>query len=754
MAPPRAAGDTIPCGARRHPARRATQPGAQRRPARRANHPGGAQRQRSPPARRYCGTVRPDSLVRLRSTGTEIVLSLSDDRLPQIVHWGADLGDAEVDLTPIGPGEPHVEALGDLGILKEQSHEWSGTPGLSGHRSGRDFSTLFVPVSAATDATSVRVESKDIDAGLALVVEVEMLPGGLVRTRLALTNEADGEYTVDSLAPALPVPLRATELLDFAGRWTKERIPQRSAFTVGTHLRQNRRGRTGFDASLVLAAGTPGFDFAHGDVWGVHTAWSGNHSTLAERSTTGLGMLSGGELLLPGEVRLGTGETYTTPWLYGAWGHGLDEVAARFHEYLRSREGHPHSPRPVVMNTWEAVYFDQSLERLSALADAGARVGVERFVIDDGWFRGRNDDTAGLGDWFVDESTWPNGLAPIVEHVKGLGMQFGLWFEPEMVNPHSDLARQHPDWILGLEHRDPPLRRAQHVLDLARPEVSDYLFERIDALVTELGIDYIKWDHNRDLVEPGHRPTGTAGVHQQTLAVYALLDRVRAAHPGLEIESCSSGGARIDLAILERTDRVWDSDCIDPLERQRIQRWTSQLLPLELQGSHVGSSPAHTTGRRHSLGFRAGTALFGHFGIEWDLTAATEEELDDLAEWVTLYKRLRPLLHTGRLVRIDHADPTVTATAVIALDASRAAVSVAILDTSTYSAPSPILVPGLDPDARYRLSIARTSDPAHTEAPAWDVEGSTSTGRQLAVLGFTPPRLRPEQLIILELTRV
>ena len=280
----------------------------------------------------------------------------------------------------------------------------------------------------------------------------------------------------------------------------------------------------------------------------------------------------------------------------------------------------------MVLNTWEAVYFDHRLDRLTALADTAAELGVERFVLDDGWFRHRRDDTAGLGDWYVDEDVWPHGLHPLIDHVRGRGMEFGLWVEPEMVNPDSDLARAHPDWVLP----GPPWRH-QQALDITIPEAYAYILERLDALLSEYDIAFLKWDHNRDLVTP---------THEQTLATYRLLDELRARHPGVEIESCSSGGARVDLGILARTDRVWASDTNDALERQNIQRWTQLLLPPELVGSHVGPPRAHTTGRTHDLSFRAATALFGHFGIEWDIASASDEERTELAEWIARYKRV------------------------------------------------------------------------------------------------------------------
>nr|WP_326584584.1 alpha-galactosidase [Streptomyces sp. NBC_00481] len=297
-------------------------------------------------------------------------------------------------------------------------------------------------------------------------------------------------------------------------------------------------------------------------------------------------------------VATSAGTATTGPWLYASHSdQGLDGLSARFHDHLRARPGHPHRSRPVVLNTWEAVYFDHDLDRLTHLADLGAEVGVERFVLDDGWFRHRRDDRSGLGDWYVDETVWPSGLRPLIDHVRAPGMEFGLWVEPEMVNPDSDLARAHPEWILATGGRTPADRRSQQVLDLTHPEAYAYILERLDDLLTEYDIAYLKWDHNRELVDAGHSPSGEPAVHRQTLAVYALLDELRARHPGLEIESCSSGGGRVDLAILERTDRVWASDCNDALERQSINRWTGLLLPPELVGSHIGAARSHTTGR-------------------------------------------------------------------------------------------------------------------------------------------------------------
>ena len=511
------------------------------------------------------------------------------------------------------------------------------------------------------------------------------------------------------------------ELLDFAGRHNLERMPQRNAFTTGTHLRENRKGRTGPDSAYVLHAGTAGFNFGSGDVWAVHTAWSGNHTHYAQQVFTGEQVLGGGELLLPGEIRLATGDSYAGPWLYGSYGSGLDEIARRFHRHLRAREPRVSTDRPVTLNVWEAVYFEHNVDRLLDLAERAAAAGVERYVLDDGWFGSRRDELSGLGDWVVSPDVWPRGLHPLIDRVRKLGMQFGLWFEPEMVNPDSDLARAHPEWIMAARAEWPIESRNQQVLNLGIPEAYEYIKAQILAVLDEYDIGYIKWDHNRDLIEAGTQPDGgRPGVHAQTLAVYRLMDELRAAQPGLEIESCSSGGSRVDLEVLERTDRIWVSDNIDPHDRQSMLRWTTQLIPPEYMGSHIASGRSHSTARRHTLGFRAATAIFGHLGIEWDLAEATAAETAELARWVAFYKEQRELLLSGDVVRMDGYDDRILVHGVVAPDRSRALFAAAALD-SLYPDPAGRLkLRGLDPEATYLVEpVFPGTTPSGLLPPEW-----------------------------------
>jgi alpha-galactosidase len=699
----------------------------------------------------------------LSRAGVSLVVGCDDAGIPVVLHWGAALGDLDdASLSSLeaarrpGVSRSSYDAPRRTGLVPDGTRGFSGTPGLAGHRVGGSACASAPSLTGWTverDGDALTCASSDDEAGWRVVVRLVLDEGGLLHAVTSVTNTADGDLHLTSVLTALPVAAHATELLDLTGRWCKERTPQRHTWVQGTHRRDARHGRTGHDATLLMVAGTPGFSFGRGEVWAVHTAWSGNHTHYAERTPEGDCLLGGGELLAPGEVVLAPGATYHSPELLGSWSaSGLDPLSHRFHAHLRSLTPRSRTERPVIANTWEAVYFDQSLERLTELADVAASVGVERFVLDDGWFLGRRDDTTALGDWTVDPGVWPQGLGPLVEQVTARGMQFGLWVEPEMVSLDSDTARQHPERVLRGRDAEPPSWRHQQVLDLQDAGAYADLRDALLALLGDLDIAYLKWDHNRDLTDVAH--DGRPAVHGQTLATYALLDELRAAHPALEIESCSSGGGRVDAGILSRTDRIWPSDTNDPLERQHLQRWTSLLVPPELMGAHVGPPTSHTTARTHTLRYRAATALLHHFGIEWDMTGLDEAGLSELASWIELHKRVRPLIGSGTLVHPDHADPAVLVTGVVAADASEGWYVVATVASTDTQHPAALRLSGLDPDGRYRLTEELPPGPGGADlTDAWSASGAELTGRVLATSGIALPVLHPEEARVLRVVR-
>ncbi len=704
--------------------------------------------------------------VHLSRGGVSVIADVSPDGFPIIRYWGAELGslsDADLDMVALADQRPAVtnapNAPIQVSILPEQSRGWMGSQGLLGHHDGAGFSPRFRATEIRlTDMHSLDVDTVDQESGLGILLEMRLSEDGLLGMRATVTNLAPVAYQLEALTLFLPVPIDATEILDFSGRHLRERSPQRTAFTLGSRVREGRRGKPGVDSSFLTAVGTQGFGFRRGEVWALHVAWSGNGRTIVERSSEGVSMIGGGELLHPGEIELLQGDSYASPWVAASWGEGLDAVSARFHSFLRHSERHPSGPRPVVLNTWEAVYFEHSIETLRDLVQRAGEVGIERFVLDDGWFGSRRDDTSGLGDWYVSPDVWPTGLGELISLVHSHGMDFGLWFEPEMINLDSELARAHPEWIMTTGTRFALPARSQQVLDLTHPEAFDYLLERIDALLTEYDIAFIKWDHNRDLVDAGHSPLGRAAVHNQTLALYRLLDQLQERHPGLEIESCSSGGGRVDLEILQHTQRIWASDCIDPLERQDIQRWTGLIVPLEYMGSHVGNPRAETTGRVQSLDFRAATAFFGSFGVEWDITQATETDRAELAAWISAYKAHRQLLHTGTVVRSDHADPAIYVTGVVADDHSEALFSIASLTTSEFAPLGRVTLPGLDEQRNYQVQALQIGGPREERSgfveASWWSRSITASGRVLARVGVQTPVLRPEEAVLLHVTEL
>lgn len=681
------------------------------------------------------------------ATATGIELVREDDGFPVVLATGLLGSDASgLPLLPNGPGLP---------LLGEHARGRFTRPHLRGQRDGgRAWSTKFTCTSVEEVDGALRVELVDRAAALRVITEVQSVPGGALRVRHTVVNIGDDEYDVHGLEVVLPAADHLTEVLDFTGRHERERNPQRHVLSDGLWLRESRSGRPGLGAATMAVLGSPGFSTTHGDVLGVHVGWSGNSVLRVERDPATGTTLGGGELLLPGEVRLASGESYASPWVYvAAAADGLDGLAAVWHAQQRSQPTHP-PHQPVVLNVWEAVYFDHDPARLIDLAERAAALGVERYVLDDGWFGARRDDRAGLGDWVVSPEVWPDGLHPLVNRVTELGMQFGLWFEPEMVNPDSDVARAHPEWLMQLDDRLPLEGRFQQVLNLSIPGAYGHVLGQMSAILEEYAISYVKWDHNRDLNDAGTAPDGRPAVAAQTRAFYALLDELRRCFPQVEFESCSSGGSRIDLEVMERAERVWVSDNIDPDDRQRMLWWTSQLLPAELLGSHIASGRSHVTGRWHDLNHRAATAVFGHLGIEWDLARASEEEIAELAWWIAWYKEHRGRLLTGRLVRVAMPDPGVWFKGVV--NEFGGIYSLSMLEATPAVNLGVLRFPGLEPGPRYRVRVIERPALAPAHQVPWLNAGHPLelTGAQLMHVGLRAPVLRPATTVLFVVTKV
>ncbi|MBT1163265.1 alpha-galactosidase [Bifidobacterium felsineum] len=701
-----------------------------------------------------------------------LAVGLNDNRLPHIVAITNSTDRNSADCSSADKADLQFPQTLDAGLsisefptlFPTQAEGWTGTPAIQVNRGGVELFPALKVTSQSKTSDSFTFEATDHAAGLSLTATIVIGDEGLIRVDTALTNTGATPLTVARLTPVVPLPPQISEIQTCTGHHLRERALQRQPLTEGLFAKDAHMGRPDFNSATLLAAGTTGFGFEHGLVFGAHVAFSGNSTVFAERTPYTHGVIGGGELPYAGEITLQQGETYRAPRLLVSVGDGLNAVAARFHAYLRSF--HPElvsRPRPVTLNTWEAMYFDQSEAKVLALADHASSIGVERFVIDDGWFNGRRDDTKGLGDWQVDRSIWPDGLHAVADHVHGLGMEFGLWFEPEMISPDSDTARAHPDWILAPNaERMPVEARSQQVIDLTNPEAAQYVEDCIDQLVGEYHIDYIKWDHNRFLTEPISRASALPAVHRQTQAFYDIVDRLRARHPWLEIESCSSGGGRIDAGVLTRCSRVWASDCTDPIERADIQRGTSLIVPPEMIGEHISESPNHATRRTTTLTTRAAMTFFGHLGIEWNIMKLGDAELAMIKRWVELYKERRARMPQGDLVHEDSTDPAVRVDGLLAPNRSYAVYRFAAVASSREYPYGLVRLPGLDEAATYHvrplggteLYQSEMSPNCRTRLDWWSDEGITAAGALLTQWGIRLPQLAPEHCLLLEVERI
>ena len=682
--------------------------------------------------------------------GWQTLVLASWGGLPEVVHWGRPLPPDEAldqmaaasrsDLTG-----GSLDAVEPLSVCPEAGRGFHGHPGLVlATAEGAPLWPRF-RLTGADDADGLAFEARDDALGLTYRARIEALPSGLVSLAAALESEAPVRLRWLA-APALPGPALADEMLDLSGRWLGEMRPVRTPWSPGARLREARGGRSGHEHAPLAFLPGRGATEAAGEVWALHYAWSGGHRFVAEELPCGRRQLQMGHAA---GAEPAPGRRFETAPLLAAWSDaGLGGVAVRLQRHARDHLvpwPDPARPRPVHANCWEAVYFDHDLAGLTEIAERAAALGAERFVLDDGWFggraKGRDDDTTSLGDWTVDRRKWPDGLGPLIERVHGLGMTFGLWLEPEMVSEDSDLFRAHPDWVLGPP--DQTRGRGQLLLDMGRGEVRDHLFAAIDALLSEHPIEAIKWDHNRLLPHPDAA---------QTRGAYDLIDRLRAAHPRVEIESCASGGGRIDFGILSRTHRVWLSDSNDALERLRIQRDAALWLPAAVTGAHVGPRRSHSSGRVLPMAFRAWVAAMRHMGLELDPREATEEEAATLARVIAWWKANRGWTMAADIHRLDGADPAVLAEVQVARDGARFVVFAGQAEASEQTLPRPLRLAGLDPAASYELRLANPEDaPPQSRGPVALRRGPLRlSGAALMAHGLRLPVAWPATMWVVE----
>jgi alpha-galactosidase len=557
---------------------------------------------------------------------------------------------------PLAPGEVAYLPIRDV-RLRYTGHEivTNAQPGLAPSHG--------LPTAVDSARETLRMHLHDPVQPFGITLCYRLTPEhDIIERWCELENEGGASIRVELLNfAALHLPRGANELTAVSGAWAREFATQRERLTPGIRLLEHRTLQTGHANNPFFLLNRPGQAWEEsGIVYFGALAYSGAWRIAFEHLSTLDVRVHPGYNPFEFDLVLGPGERHITPAVVcGVSAEGWGGASRRLHAFTRERvlPRPAEAPRfrPVLYNSWEATWFDVNHAGQAELARKAAAIGVELFCVDDGWFGARRNDRAGLGDWMVSPDAFPNGLRPLADEVHRLGMQFGLWFEPEMVNADSELYRQHPDWVLHFPGRPRSEARNQLVLDLGRPEVVAYLHAALDRLVSELGIDFIKWDMNRYASEPGSA-AGKAIWRVHVAAVYDIMDCLRRGHPGLAIQSCSGGGGRIDLGILARAEQVWVSDNTDAFERMRIQEGFSLAYPARAMEAWVTETHNTLTDRHSRLNTRFDVAMRGALGIGSNLTQFDAAELAEYAAYIAFYKRIRPVVQEGALYRLERLE--------------------------------------------------------------------------------------------------
>ncbi|MEV5969636.1 alpha-galactosidase [Streptomyces sp. NPDC051921] len=676
-------------------------------------------------------TFDPDlGLAVLRTPNSVYAVRVAADGSPRHVYWGAPLDNDDLAALPeaVSPAASSFEADAAADELAPQTGARFGPAGLQVRFADGTRGAQWRFAGHTVDGGELRLRLEDRRRPLRAELCYRVRPDSDVIERWTeLThsgtvdepNRAQDQpgsggpasggrdpITVDRLdsaswtAPALP-DYRLSHLV---GGWNSEFQLQRDRLPVAELVLTSRRGLTGHHAAPWLALDDGTADEERGEVWSTALAWSGSWRVTVLRDPVGRTTWTGGFGHEGVAWTLWPGESLRTPAYAGLYSpDGFGGASRAWHAHVRRHVlPEPERDRPVLYNSWEATGFGVDEAGQIRLAHRAARLGAELFVLDDGWFGTRRDDRSGLGDWTPRPEAFPRGLRPLADEVHRLGMRFGLWVEPEMVNPDSDLYRAHPDWVVHSPHLDATELRNQLVLNFARPEVEAWARATLDRLVREHAVDWLKWDANRPFTEAGWdgHPDPDRLWIEHTRAVHRIMDRLRADHPGLRIEACAGGGGRVDLGMLARTDQAWTSDNTDAVDRIGIQHGFSQLFPAQAMAAWVTDSPHPATGRSTPLRFRFHVAMAGALGLGGDLTSWSEDELAEAADLVAQYKRIRPLVQRGVQHRLTPPGP-LTAVHYAAPDGSEHALLAWRPGTRFGHGPAPVRLPALDRGARY-----------------------------------------------------
>lgn len=505
------------------------------------------------------------------------------------------------------------------------------------------------------DCETLEITMEDQTAGIAVVLQYTVFPKLDVLTRSArIQNLGKVPCTLErALSFSMDLSDSRYQLIHLPGAWARERHAVRTELTQGSILLDSKRGASSHNENPCMALVRPETTETTGEAMGFCLVYSGSFAGEAAVEQFGSVRAQMGINPFDFSWKLEPGEAFQTPEVILVYSdRGLGEMSRRFHRVIRKhlcRGAHRDAPRPVLLNNWEATYFDFDQEKILDIAAYAKHVGAELMVLDDGWFGKRNDDNCSLGDWVVNREKLPNGLKGLAERVNALGLKFGLWFEPEMVSPDSDLYRKHPDWCIHTPGRSRTEGRNQLILDLSRDEVCDYIVETLSGILESANIAYVKWDMNRNMTEV----PGPEQPHRYMLGLYRVLETLTTRFPNVLFEGCSGGGGRFDAGMLCYMPQIWTSDDTDGVERLPIQEGTSLFYPLGTMGAHVSAVPNHQVGRVTPLSFRGAVASLGRYGLELDLSRLPREELEEISRQIRFYRQYEQVIHGGNLYRLE-----------------------------------------------------------------------------------------------------
>jgi alpha-galactosidase len=661
----------------------------------------------------------PDRKLWVIDTGlSTYVLGLNERNELQFQHWGGRIVRDE-DLTSAHSNSAWASFDSSQSRTAEEYPGWGGiryvepAVKITFADGVRDLVLKYDSSSLGENTLAIRL--KDIQRDVFVNVIYRVYPGtGVIAKSAVIENRTKQPFMIESAQSGVWYMPRGTDyrMSHLYGRWAGETQLVREVLKPGKKVIESRRGTTGAQFNPWFAIDAGDADETHGRVWFGALGWSGSWKIVAETTSFQTTRVTGGFNDFDFGYKLNPGEQLKTPQFYGGYtDQGFGEASRILHRFERTQiapdRTQPHV-RPLLYNSWEATEFAVDEPGQSILADKAAKLGVEMFVMDDGWFGQRNDDHRGLGDWYVNKQKFPNGLKALIDHVNSLGMKFGLWVEPEMVNPDSDLYRAHPDWAMHFPDRPRSEARNQLILNMARQDVKEHIFGVLDKLLTENKIAFLKWDMNRNFGEPGW--PAVAPDEQKKLWVqyvrnlYEIIDRLRANHPGVEIESCSGGGGRVELGIMERVDQVWTSDNTEAFDRLKIQEGFSQVYPAKVMMAWVTDVP-NMNGRATPLKYRFLVAMQGSVGIGGNLNKWSGEDMKLASDMVVEYKGIRNTVQQGDLYRLSSPrDPSgLTSNEYVSGDGRQAAIF-AFYDHQQYGQDAPVVYPrGLDPGATYKL---------------------------------------------------